>query len=288
MLLKLGKFSSLVFLGVLVSSSLEAVTLGVDVGLHDFIVSDIKNDTPLDGISGGTSHTLGVNAALWVQHTTEKNINIFAKAEGFLDKDNDHLDPDHIPVWFDFVIDIDGEIERINENNLIKWYVYMDNKQNTVSCIEREIRQHIGVGWEYQRKALTLALNAYAGFYYIEIDDDTPGKRGYTRLELDDGEASNVFEFEFDYKFNKSWSFAGSLKRYSANAGFEELETNYDFLLTYDTSDAFLEGTTLNLKVKYTKYNFDRFNTHPLDVLPWDNDTLVQGYISIPFKLSQR
>jgi len=284
MLLKLGKFSSLVFLGALVSSSLEAVTLGVDVGLHDFIVSDIKNDTPLDGVSSGTSHTLGVNAALWVQHTTEKNINILAKAEGFLDKDNDHLDPDHIPVWFHFVIDVDGDIDTINNYNTIKWYIYMDNKQNTVSCIEREIRQHVGIGWQHQKNNLTLALNAYAGFYYIEIDDDTPGKRGYNRLELDDGEASNVFEFEFDYKFNQLWSFAGSLRRYSANAGFEELETNYDFLLTYNASDIVSEDSTLNLKVKYTKYNFDRFNIHELNMLPWDNDTLVQAYLSIPFK----
>ena len=271
---------------LLLGTSLSAVNFAVSVGAHDFVVSDITNDVANDGISKKTSHTLGINSAIYVTHKMENGISILAKAEAFLDHDTDHLDPDHIPVWFDFLIDVDGSIYTIDENNSFKWYILLDNKQNTVSCVEREVRQHIGVGYEHIVKNLTLDFNAYAGFYYIEIDDDTPVARGYNRQSTDDGEASNVLELEGKYDFNQNWSFYTKIKRYAANTGMEKLEDNVEALLTYKGKEFLSEGATFNLKVKYVKYDLERFFVPSVGVpiLPFDNDTLIQAYVTFPMK----
>jgi hypothetical protein len=271
---------------LLLATSLSAVDFTLSVGVHDFVVSDIKNDVATDGINAGTSHTLGLNTAIYLTHKMENGISILAKAEAFLDHDTDHLDPDHIPVWFDFLIDIDGPIYSINENDSLKWYVLMDNRQNTVSCIEREVRQHIGIGYEHIMGNLILDFNAYAGFYYIEFDDDTPVARGYNRQPTDDGEASNVLEIKGKYDFNQNWSLYAKAKRYAANTGMEKLEDNLEALLTYKGKEFLSEGASLNLKVKYAKYNLDRFFVPATGVaiVPFDNDTLIQAYITLPIE----
>ncbi len=275
---------SLVLSSILLSSIVSAVDFEASVGVHDFMVTDIKNDVAADGISSGTSHTLGVNAAIYVKHQTKNDIKFLAKAEAFLDRDKDHLDPDHIPIWFDFLLDINGPIYTINENNSFKWYILMDNRQNTVSCIEREVRQHFGAGYEYKNGGFSVDFNAYAGFYYIEIDDDTPGARDYSRQDTDDGEASNVLEVEAQYDFNKNWSLYANVKRYAANTGMENLEDNVEALLTYKGNEFLSDGATLNFKVKYVQYNFDRFYRSDIGVpiLPFDNDTLIQAYVTLP------
>jgi len=281
------KFLKSSFLAAFVlASSLGAQDIHVSAGFHDFVVQDIKDDGGLHGIPSGDSHTFGVNVGIWAQHTTPSKINILAKAEMFLDRDKDDLDPDHYPIWFDFLVDVDGPLYSINEKNTLAWYVYMDNRQNTVSCVEREIRQQIGFGYVHKQNSFDIALNAYAGFYYIEIDDDTPVARDYTRQELDDGEASTAFEVEGHYYFNNTLDIYARVRNYFANTGFEELETNYEFQCSYHPKkSSFLrDDATLHVKIKYNQYNFDRFNVHTLDMLPWDNDMLIQAYVSIPYQ----
>jgi hypothetical protein len=282
--MKINKIYGSFLSSLLLCSSLSAMDFETSVGVHDFVVSDIVDDVPQDGISSGTSHTLGANIALYVKHTTHENINMLAKAEVFFDYDKDNLDPDHIPIWFSFLIDIDGDIYKINENHKFKWYILADNRQNTVSCVEREVRQHIGVGYTYKNGGLDLNLNAYSGFYYIEIDDDTPVARGYERQQMDDGEASNVFQFEGSYSFNSSWNIYFNAKRYSANTGMERLEDNYELHLQYKGAYKLADGSTLNLKIKNVQYDLDRFTDESIGVaiLPFDNDTLIQAYVTVP------
>jgi hypothetical protein len=277
--------SAMILLGA--SSSLSALDWGMTAGAHDFVVQDIVNDTPNDGLSAGDSHTLGLNVGVYLEHTTDYGIYLGAKAEAFLDYDKDELDSDHIPVWFKFYLDANGPMIKFNENHMFKWYVLMDNRQNTVSCVEREVRQHIGVGYNLQAGGFTLDANAYAGFYYIEIDDDTPVSRGYNRQQTDDGEASNVLELEMSYAFAHNWYVYGGVRHYSANAGFEKLETDYQALLSYKT-DWWGKGTSLNLNIEYNDYDLSRFtvvnsDTQGLPILPFENDMLVQAYVTIPF-----
>ena len=265
------------------TSTLSAVDWGMIAGAHDFVVQDITNDTNADGISSGDSHTLGLNVGMYVDHTTDYGIYMGAKVEAFLDHDKDELDPDHVPVWFKFLIDVNGPMIKFNDNHMFKWYVLVDNKQNTVSCIEREVRQNFGVGYDFNAGGFKLDLNAYAGFYYIEIDDDTPLHRGYTRQQTDDGEASNLLEIEMSYDIAKHWYVYGGVRHYSANAGFEKLETDYQAVLSYKT-DWWGKGTSLNLNVEYNDYDLSRFQVQTLPILPFDKDVLVQAYVTIPFQ----
>jgi len=280
-------FQTSLLTACLVAVPLSAKNIYMSAGAHDFVVQNIQDDGALGHIPSGDSHTLGLNLGIWAEHTTSSGINILAKAEAFLDRDKDELDPDHYPVWFDFLVDVDGIMSQINQHNYIAWYIYMDNKQNTVSCVEREVRQQLGLGWVYKKESFDIALNAYAGFYYIEIDDDTPVARGYNRQELDDGEAANTLEIEGNYRFSSDFDIYGRMRHYAANTGFEELEENYELQLNYHpTQSSFLyDGVALHLKVKYIQYNFDRFNIHSVDMLPWDNDMLIQAYATIPLGL---
>ena len=128
-----------------------------------------------------------------------------------------------------------------------------------------------------------VATNLYSGFYYIELDDDTPVARGYTDQEMDDGEASMAFEVEASYDFTSDTQLYGSVKHFVANKRFKTLETDYKLVLRIQNLDFLADQATLNLMYKYNAYNFDRFNTHPLDILPWDNDAIVQMYVLLPF-----
>ncbi len=280
----MNKKLSLLATAFLLGNLLHAFDVDMSVGMHDFVVSNIVNDTPDDGIKSGTSHTVGLNIGIVAKHTTPSDINFLAKAEAFWDNDRDHLDPDHIPVWFAFLFEVDGKIYKMNENNQFKWYVLMDNKQNTVSCIEREVRQHVGVGYELVRERLRFDLNAYLGFYYIEFDDDTPVARGYTRQDTDDGEASNVFEVKLAYDFTNSFSISGYAKQYSANTGTESLERDYSLLLVYKNAPFLAEKSRLNFEIKHVRYNLDRFFRNPpgIPIVPFDNDTLIQANAIIP------
>jgi hypothetical protein len=280
--MKMKNIKAFILTYILALQTLYGFEYKMSAGLHDFMVVDIQTDgIPVD-IDDGVSHTFGANLGFWLYHTTDSNINILAKAEVLFDIDLDKLDDDHIPIWFDNVIDIDGNIYTINNYNTIKWYLYLDDKENTVSCIERELRQHAGIGWEFKKSNFFLALNVYGGFYYIEIDDDTPEDRNYDRMDLDNGEESNVLEAEISYNLSKKTSIYFNTKRYSTNAGFSELETDYKFLLSYKT-DIIRKGSVLNFLAKYNKYNFDDFNEgHQFDILPWDSDILIQTYILIP------
>lgn len=277
------KFIFASFCTFIAYSSLFAWQIDASLGAHDFIVSDIKDDTPMDHIEAGTSHTLGLNIGVYASHTTDTGIDILAKAEAFLDRDKDHLDPDHIPVWFDFLFQANGSLYRFSQNNSVRWRFLADNKQNTVSCVERQVRQHIGVSYLFEKGGFSIEASAYAGFYYIEFDDDTPVARGYERMQLDDGEASNIFAIDAQYKWDRL-NVSGYARRYGANAGGKWLETQLELLLSYKIDLSYSYTPTLNLKIRSSKYELDRFYdpSKGIPVLPFDNDTLIQAYLKVP------
>ncbi len=267
------------------STTLFAEGLGISVGVHDFMVQNIQDNVGLVHNVGSSSNTFGGNIGIWYSKHTQGGINILAKAEVFRDYDKDELDFDHIPIWFDYLLTFDGKLHDINEANRFRWLVYLDNRQNTVSCIERTIRQMIGAGYEYHKSALSAGVNLYAGFYYIELDDDTPVARGYTREELDDGEAAHALEAFFSYDFNNNWHINATIRHYAANTGGSTLETDSKLHISYSGESFFMDNATLNLKIDYRKYDYSRFNTRALPVVPWDNDTLIQAYVLVPISL---
>ena len=142
----------------------------------------------------------------------------------------------------------------------------------------------MGIGYEFGSGGFRFDANAYAGFYYIEFDDDTPVARGYTRQDTDDGEASHILEVKMAYRVNESFSLSGYAKQYAANTGAENLERNYEVLLVYKNAPFLVQNSTLNFEIKHCRYNLERFFKNPpgIPILPFDNDTLVQASVTIP------
>ena len=269
---------------IMACSQLNAFGFEGSIGVHDMVVPNIVNDTPNDGIEGGTSHTLGIDGGIWVKHQAPW-ANLSAKLEVFVDHDKDKLDPDHIPVWFDAFIDIDAEAWSIDEHNRFQWFVLLDNKQNTVSGIERQVRQHVGAGYNYHNDRFSLEANGYVGFYFIEFDDDTPVNRGYTRgVGLDIGEASHVLELQAHYDFTSDVHLFAGAKRYAANTGAELLQNEMQMRISFASKHLFTQGGSWNLQVKYAHYNLDHFY-NPIvgrPILPFDEDILMQAYVKFP------
>src|SRR4051812_37794405 len=58
------------------------------IGVHDFIVSDVD------------SQTYGINAGVSIDKRTDGGRHVFGSFDIFLDYDSDHLDNDHIPIWW--------------------------------------------------------------------------------------------------------------------------------------------------------------------------------------------
>src|SRR5690242_18527458 len=75
----------------------EAADWRYSVGIHDFAVPDVDSDT------------YGVNVGASVDDHTESGRHIFGSLVMHLDHDQDHLDPDHIPIWWEAHAGTDGQ-----------------------------------------------------------------------------------------------------------------------------------------------------------------------------------
>lgn len=98
-----------------------------------------------------------------------------------------------------------------------------------------------------KKNKFEFGANAYLGFYFIEIDDDTPVNSDYKKGELDDGESANLFELTSKYQYSDNVSMSLKGRYFSSNTGLPPSEQNIDFSLTYDK---FLDkDMALNFKI---------------------------------------
>ena len=270
-------------LTTLLSTTAYSADLGLTFGAHDMFVSNI--DTP--EFDGGTSHTLGANLGVFATHTTARDIKINGTLDFYLDHDKDHLDPDHIPVWYKFQFDIDGPIYQISEGLSLRWLLEMKNKINTVSSIEREVKQFLGADVEYESSSVYIALKAYSGFFYLEIDDDAPEPYGYERKDLGNGTSAISLMLDTRFKITEALLVKASLQNWSSTGvGSSWLENELVVDVSYST-EQWIKGSRVHLNIDAIKYNLDPYYRADLGVpvLPWDNDTLIRAYMSIPWKI---
>jgi len=260
--------------------------IGLGYGFHDMFVTDI---TPSSLHSGGTSHTLGVNTNFFIDHKTTNDIHVGASAKIFFDHDKDHLDPDHIPIWFKFNVYGYGPLLTMTDSLSFQWHVDLRNKQNTTSGIEREIKNMYGIGFDYAPDSFHLALNAYTGFFYLEIDDDAPIQysetqtKQYQRNDLGLGTSSISVKLESSWNMTENFTILGHVQNWSSiGVGSGWLENEYVAEINYAT-DGWIKRSKLHLRATHTQYNIDVFYREDVGVpvLPWDNDTLVRAYMSI-------
>jgi len=267
----------------LLAGNLHAADIGLSFGAHDMMVSNI--DTP--EFDGGTSHTLGADLGLFANHETERGIRIDAVLDFYLDRDTDHLDPDHIPFWYKFRFDVDGPLYQINQKITLRWLIEMKNKINTVSSIEREVKQFLGADIEYKSSDLYIALKGYSGFFYLEIDDDAPAPYGYERRDLGNGTSAISLMLDTRFNLTEALLLKASIQNWSSvGVGSSWLQNEFIVDLSYST-DQWIKGSKVHLNIDAIKYNLDPYYRADLGVpvLPWDNDTLVKSYMSIPWKI---
>lgn len=266
----------------LTTPQLHAAEWGLSFGAHDMMVADI--DTP--EFNNGNSHTYGLNLGIFADQMTDSGILIQGSGEMFLDFDSDKLDPDHIPLWFKVRLMADGTIYSVNCLFGFHWLVDIRAKQNTVSGIENDMKQFIGLGLAYDNGTVHLALNGYGGFYYLEIDDDTPYTYGYERRDLGHGTDAVSVMAEATVALGGDFQLYGRLQRWSSvGVASSWLENESILELRYD-ADAWVSLSHLNLKIDHTRYNLEPYYRSDLGVpvLPWDNDTLIQAYMTIPWE----
>ncbi|MGF1729534.1 hypothetical protein [Photobacterium kasasachensis] len=67
----------------------------------------------------------------------------------YFDIDNDELDPDHIPIWFQSDFVAREVLADLTEQVAIDWFVGLDDRRNTVSSVEKQQNFMPGMtGWK--------------------------------------------------------------------------------------------------------------------------------------------
>ena len=267
-----------------VSLQADKTDIGISYGLHDMFVTNI---TPSSLHSGGTSHTLGLNVGFFVERTTDSDIHIGGGVDVYLDHDKDHLDPDHIPIWFKFKVFSYGPIYTMTDSLSFQWLVDLRNRQNTASGVEREIKNMYGIGFDYSPNSFHLALNTYGGFFYLEIDDDAPSQyANYDRDALGLGTTAVSFMLDTRWDMTENFTILGYAQNWSSvGIGKGWLENEFVAEINYAT-DGWIDKSKLHLRATHTQYNIDKFYKEDIGIpiLPWDNETLVRAYMTIPWE----
>jgi len=265
----------------LISLSVNALEKGITLGISDYIVTDINPNPIYDGT---TSHSLGISAGAFFKHTFVEDITVGGSADVFLEHDNDHLDSDHIPLMHKIQLYSFGPIHKTDKD--LRWLVDIRDKENTVSGIEREIKTFFGVGINSDSEKSHIAFNIYAGFFFLEFDDDAPKEyAGYGRIDLDDGAPAASTMIEGSIKLSDRFTFSGSATNWSVIEGDAEwLENEFMAEVNYASSD-WIKHSIVHFSVLHTHYNLAIHYRENLGkpILPWDKDVLVRLYVSLPW-----
>lgn len=260
------------------ASTVHAVEWRMTLGAHDFIVEQAD------------SHTFGAGVGLFVSHTTESSVFLSGRINTYFDIDNDELDPDHIPIWFQSDFIAEGKLADLSERVFIDWFVGLDDRRNTVSSVEKlqKLMPGVNIGWNNQ--AYVIGVNTSVGYYFLEVDDDVPRNRGYGRggLRNETSAASVQVYTRIDVGENADLSISAQ----QWHDGDDWLENKYVMAFTYNAKrwleGSWFEGGLLVFDIEHTEYNLDPYDNRPknypdyLPILPWDNDTFVRAYVDFP------
>ena len=248
------------------ASGSAAQDLRYSVGVHEFSVPDVD------------SHTYGLNASVSMDKRNDSGRHVFGSLEVFLDHDKDHLDNDHIPIWWQVHLGTDGDFWRASRMR-IGWTANVDTRMNTVSSIERQITALPALVAGYDGQFLQASLEAGVGWFFLEIDDDAPREQGYDR----DGLRNTTFAYaataKVALKLGESLVLSGRARKWWDKH--QPLESQYQAALRLDASSWLGSGSmkqpALVLSADYYSYNLDVYN-HPSGppVLRWDDDLMIR------------
>jgi len=253
---------------------------GISLGMHNMSVEGAR---PLEQApDGSTSYTPGVQVAFHAKSDVETAFQQKGYFKFLIDWDQDDLDPDHIPVWFNGEYRANMNIVSFSERTALKMVLDADSKANSVSSVERTLKFFGGVKGEYESKTFSVGLKTTVGYYFLEIDDDVPKTRGYGR----DNFRNTAFAYSVtaDTQFALGDRFKLILLAQTWQAQGDWLENQYKIQLDYD-SNSWIEGSTVSVSLLRSEYNLDPYQRDDtnLPILPWSEDTLFQAYIVMPF-----
>lgn len=274
----------LTLLIMLVYTPANASQWALSFGANDMVV---KNARPLEEApNGDTSHTFGAQVALHGKSNREAAVQQSGYFKIFADKDKDHLDPDHIPIWFLGEYQAKSKLASLSKNSAIKMIFDAEYLSNTVSSIERKTKLFAGISAEYETRAFAASIKTNAGRYALEIDDDVPRIRGYDREGLKNIEIA--YSIMADTNIALGEKFNLYMLAQTWQNGDQWLENQLKLQLNYD-SNSWQKDSTVVVNITHTEYNLDSYNHADtgapdyLPILPWTSDTLIQAYIKIPW-----
>jgi hypothetical protein len=264
--MKLARAFAVLFFASAASGAVAQEDWRYSVGVHDFAVPDVD------------SHTYGVNGSVSVDKRTDSGRHLFGSFDLFLDRDKDHLDNDHIPIWWQLHLGSDGDFWRGNRMR-VGWTADINTRMNTVSSIERQITALPAFVGGYDGQILQASLEAGAGWFFLEIDDDAPREQGYDRSTLRNSTFAYAATGKLTLKLGESWAISGMAREWWDSH--DTLESHYQAALRMDAS-SWMAGRSIKqpalvLSVDYYKYNLDPYNRpNAPPVLRWDDDLMTR------------
>jgi len=232
------------------------------VGVHDVVVDDLN------------SHTYGITAGVRVDKRTSVGTHHFGKLDLFLDHDRDHLDPDHIPIWYQLHARSDRDFWKPSPAFHIGWAADFDTRANTVSSIERQITLLPALVAGLDGKVFSASVEAGVGYWFLELDDDAPKKRGYGRGDLRRSTFAQSAAGDAMIDLGPSFKLIGRVQGWWD--GNDWLYTRYA-VEAHLSVDRWIRGSEIVLDTQINDYNFDFYNRPDLQpILPWGDDMLIK------------
>jgi hypothetical protein len=229
------------------------------LGVQDMVVSDVD------------STTWGIGGHAEVDDVTEAGKHRYAAFDVYLDHDEDHLDPDHIPVWWETNLGIDNEFWKGSRNLYLGWVVEFDSRMNTVSSVERQVHLLPAARFGFAGNAVHASLEAGIGYNFLEIDDDAPRLRGYDRTNLRQTTSAGAVAADVTFRIGESWQVFGHAEDWQ-DSDHEWIQTQYVAGFNVDEK-RWGEGSQIGFSVETNEYNLERYSTPGLPpVLAWDDD----------------
>lgn len=247
---------------MLVSSVGEAAPWKYSLGVHDMVVNDVD------------SSTLGIGGRAEVDDITEAGKHRYASFDVYLDHDEDHLDPDHIPVWWETNLGVDSEFFKGSRNMFLGWLVELDSRMNTVSSIERQVHLLPAVAAGFAGNSARASLEVGIGYNFLEVDDDAPRLRGYDRTNLRQTTSAAAVAADATFKIGKAWEVFGHGEEWRDSDDWIQTQYAAGF---HVAAERWGKGSQVGFSVESNEYNLDRYSTPGMvPVLGWDDDLMFK------------
>jgi hypothetical protein len=240
------------------------------IGIHDFEVPDVS------------SHTYGIAGGASFDERPGGDWHYFGDLDLFWDHDKDHLDPDHIPIWWQAHIGTDGQLLKFSRQFHLDWTADLNTRANTVSSIERQFSALPALALRYDGENVEASLKGGVGYWFLEIDDDAPRERGYDRDDLRNTTFAESLGGHVGFNLGKSFKLVGRAQEWWDGSTW--LYTHYagEVHFALDHRD---EHSEIVLDAEVNEYNLDMYNKPgQIPVLPWNDDLLIRLFFVTKWK----